>query len=522
VSESARAPASAIIGIDVGTTAVKVVAFGLASGWRRRAVREYPLLEPEPGWQVQEPETVMAAVFSALAQVVEATAGAEITGLSVSTAMHGLLGLDSSMRPLTPLLTWADGRSVKEAQHLRDSGLAPDLQRTSGTPVHPMTPLTKLMWFQQHERRTAAAVRWWVGLKDYVLWRLTGTLVTELSSASGTGLLSLATRTWNPVALELAGVSSDQLAEVRPTTSTLPLSVTAAAQVGLRPGTPVVLGAADGPLGNLGTNAMSPGVVGLSLGTSGAVRMMVPRPPSALDSALFCYALTEDSWAVGGAISNGGIVARWAGSSLAPDLRGTSDRPSGNSAADERLLLLAGSVPAGSDGLVMLPYLLPERAPLWDPEVPGAYLGLRREHTRAHLARAAIEGVCLQLATIVDRLDALEPVTSVRATGGVFRSALWPQVLAGVLGRPVQVFGSAEGTALGAAALGLYALGHTPRLEDAPLLLIDPGSAEEATFRADAASIETYASVRAAIPRLIHALDDVAEIFRPVTAHRQQ
>src|SRR5688500_13970634 len=110
--------------------------------------------------------------------------------------MHGMIGLDASMRPLSPLVTWADGRSHDGGRELRVKGLADELRRTSGTPVHPMTPLTKLMWFSRHEPHICAAVRWWIGLKEYVLWRLTDSLVTELSSASATGLLNLATRTW--------------------------------------------------------------------------------------------------------------------------------------------------------------------------------------------------------------------------------------------------------------------------------------------------------------------------------------
>jgi gluconokinase len=276
-------------------------------------------------------------------------------------------------------------------------------------------------------------VRWWVGLKDYVLWWLTGTLVTELSSASGTGLLDLAARTWDPRAVSLAGISVDRLPPVRSSTATLGLSTELAGRLGLRPGTPVVLGAGDGPLGNLGTGALEPGVAGLSLGTSGAIRMVVPRPQVDPGGTLFCYALTENAWVVGGAVSNGGIVVRWAGQALAPDVA----EKAGGAHADEALLDLAASVPPGNEGLVMLPYLMAERAPLWDPDLPGACLGLRRRHTRAHLVRAAVEGVCLQLSTILANLDRIEPVTSLRVTGGAFRSPLWREVMAATLDRPL-------------------------------------------------------------------------------------
>jgi gluconokinase len=360
-----------------------------------------------------------------------------------------------------------------------------------------MSPLAKLIWFHERAPETAARVRRWVGLKDYVLLRLTGELVTELSSASATGLLSLQTRDWDPELLALAHVDADRLPPVRATTDALPLT---AGVPGLAAGTPVVLGASDGPLGNLGTGALGRGVAGLSLGTSGAVRMVVDAPRADPAGALFCYALTADRWVVGGPVSNGGIVARWAGEALAPDLDG-----------DAALLELAASAPPGADGLMMLPYLLPERAPLWAPELPGAYLGLRRHHTRAHLARAALEGVCLQLALILDRLDAIEPVTEVRVTGGAFRAPLWRDVLAATLDRPLVAVGDAEGTALGAAALGLLALGRADSLEAALALLPSPSMSEP--IAPDPELARTYAGARAALPELIRGLSAVADLL---------
>lgn len=506
-------PGRVVIGVDVGTTAAKVAAFGINSPWRHVAVREYPLLEPRPGWQVQDPETVGAATLSALADAVAAARGAHVLALSVSTAMHGLIGLDARMVPVTPLLTWADARSTPQANRLRESGDAAWVHQTTGTPVHSMTPLTKLMWFAEHEPETLERVHWWVGLKDYILWRLTGTLATELSSASGTALLDVRSRTWSERVTDLVGVPLDKLPEILPTTASLGLTRAVAARVGLPVNTPVVVGAADGPLGNLGTGALGDGVVGLSLGTSGAARMLTPAPPEDLDPSLFCYALTADAWVVGGAVSNGGVVVRWAGASLAPDFHVTAeDGPHQN--VDERLLELAARVPPGSEGLVMVPYLLAERAPLWDPEVPGAFLGLRRAHTRAHLVRAAVEGVALQLGVIVERLDRLGGVTSVRATGGAFRSPLWREVLAAVIDRPLFTVGAAEGSALGAAALGLFALGQADSLEGALALVQSPAESDAELVAADAELVATYAAARARLPWLVDSLGAVADLFR--------
>jgi gluconokinase len=421
--------------------------------------------------------------------------------------MHGLLGLDAELRPLTPLITWADARAREEARSLRQSGV--DLHALTGAPVHPMTPLTKLLWFSRHEPETLAGARWWVGLKELVLTWLTGTVVTELSSASGTGLLDMATRAWSPEAIGLAGVGTDQLPRILPPTSQLPLAAPAAQRTGLASGTPVVVGAGDGPLGNLGTGAIAPGRAGLSLGTSGAVRMAVAEPRVDNGRTLFCYALTDSIWVVGGAISNGGIVVRWAERSLTPDLQISDD-----ASPDEALLDLAATVPAGSEGLVMLPYLLAERAPLWDPDLPGAYLGLRRQHTRAHLVRAAVEGVCAQMRLLVDRLDDVAPVRSVRATGGVFRSPFWRELMAAMLDRPIEIVGEAEGTALGAAALGLFALGKASTLGAAVERLSRSDSPALPQVQADPQLVATYDRLRASLPELIRELDRVADLYR--------
>lgn len=502
--------AEVVIGLDVGTTATKVVAFQLGSAWRYTAIREYPLQAPQPGWKVQEPAAVSRAVVGALAECVAAVGDAPVLALSVSTAMHALIGLDEHLDPLTSLITWADARSADEARGLRAHDLAMELYRSSGTPIHPMTPLTKIMWYSRREPVFSSRVRWWAGLKDFVLATLTGQMSTELSSASGTAMLDLASRDWNPTAIELAGIRPDQLPPILPTTGSLPLSADVAAQVGLPAGLPVVLGAGDGPLGNLGTGAMAPGVAGLSLGTSGAVRMVVPEPTLDPAGRLFCYALTDTQWVVGGAVSNGGIVVRWAGEVFGRGLAASDDRPH-----DAELLALAEAVPPGSEGLLMLPYLLAERAPLWDPDLAGAYLGIRFGHTTGHFVRASVEGVALQLSTLVESLDRIQRVRSIRATGGALRAVLWRRVLAAALGRPLTVTDGAEGSALGAAALALVSLGRAPDLA-AAVEALGPGREARPLEVPEVASpqeIAYYKGLKATVPSLLAAYDEVSRLF---------
>lgn len=491
-------PREVVLALDVGTTAVKVVAVGVDRPWRHLVEREYPLSEPRPGWQVQDADEVARACLSALTECVEVIGADRVLGLALSTAMHGLVGVSRDDIPTTPVITWADARASAEARALRGTTEGRMLHHTTGTPVHPMTPLLKLRWFGQHSPETTRATARWLDLKAFVVLRLTGRAATELSSASGSGLLDIRRLEWFDPALEYAGTTADRLPDLLSPTATLPLARDVAAATGLPSGLPVVLGGADGPLGNLGTGATRPSRPGLSLGTSGALRMVVHQPPDTLDPALFCYVLTESIWVVGGAVSNGGIVIRWAGELLTP---GIDD--------DAAVLALAEDIAPGSDGLVVLPYLLSERAPLWDPDVQGAVLGLRRRHGRGHLVRAAVEGVALQLSAVLSRLEALHPVEGLRGTGGTLRSPLWRAVLADALGHPIEVVGAAEGTAVGAAALGLVGLGRAEHPIAARDVLADPMQDIPEIHEPDPARVAVYAGLR---ERTVELLDRLAPV----------
>ena len=448
-----------VLGLDVGTTSAKATAYDARGVRVGHAELGYPLDEPAPGHAVQDPVAVVDAAVAAARQV-EAAVG-PVAGLACSTAMHGLVGLDERDRPLTPLLTWADTRAVAQAERLKAEH--PELHDRTGTPLHPMSPLAKLVWFRECEPEIHAAARRWVGLKELVLQRLTGRWIVDLSVASGTGLLELSTLDWAPDALELAGIARDQLAEL--------------VGPGEIVGEGVVAGAGDGPLANLGVGAVAPGVAACSIGTSGALRLMAERPAVDRMRRLFCYALTEDRWVVGGAINNGGVVLEWARDALAPELD------------EEELLQVAAQAPAGCDGLVMAPYLLSERAPHWSAELSGAYVGLRRHHGRAHLVRAALEGVCQQLNLVLESIVASgQEVHEIRATGGFARSPFWRRLLADVLGRPIGFPEHHGGSGLGAALLGMQALGEIESLDVAAGLVrieevVEPDPENAARYR---------------------------------------
>jgi gluconokinase len=481
---------STIIGIDVGTTSAKAGAFD-ADGTETGACEvPYPLLEPEPGWAVQDPRTVVDAVLAATRGAIAGArdAGLEIAGLSFSTAMHSLVGLDAGDAPITDLVTWADQRAAPQAERLRAE--RPELHGRTGTPLHPMSPLTKLVWFHENEPELCARAARWVGVKELVVHRLTGAWVTDHSVASGTGLMNLATLEYDDEALAIARVTREQLPALAPAKHTMSLTAEAAEAIGARADLPLVLGAGDGPLANLGVGAVKPGVAACSIGTSGALRLMVERPVADKAGRVFCYALTEGRWVVGGAINNGGAVLRWAGDALAPEL------------GEEELLELAAQAPPGSDALVMLPYLLSERAPHWSTLPRGAYVGLTRAHRREHLVRSALEGVCQQLALVLASLrDAGNEVREIRATGGFARSDLWRQMLCDALGQPVAFPAGHQGSGFGAALLGMEALGLVASIDRAAeLITIDqlrePDPAAAATY---AAMLPTFEALYGAL-----------------------
>jgi len=448
----AAAVRDVVIGLDLGTTSTKAVAFTPDGSQLAQASHGYELQTPHPGYAVQDPQQILAAAYRAVADVAREVGADRVRGISFSSAMHSLMGLGPLYEPMTPVITWGDTRAAPQAERLRGgvSGLA--LHRRTGTPIHPMSPLTKLIWFREMEPKLHESVAFWVGIKDWVLVHMCGALVIDHSLASGTGLMDIHQLAWDAEALALAGVSPEQLPELVRTRDVLPgLTPEAAEAMGLPETLEVVVGAGDGPLANLGVGAVRPGVAACSIGTSGALRVGVDRPAVDPQGGVFCYALTEDRWVVGGAINNGGATLGWARGIFAPEL---------GEGSEAELLELAARAQPGSGGLIMLPYLLSERAPHWSALPTGAYLGLTRGHRREHLLRASVEGVCLQLALVLQSMRAAGlDVTHVRATGGVTRNDLWRGVLAAALGMTVDFAEGQEGSSFGAALLGMEALG---------------------------------------------------------------
>src|SRR3954467_11103681 len=251
--------ANVVLGVDIGTTSAKAVAFDADGREMGRGETGYPLLEPEHGQAVQDPTVVVEGTLAAMraAGAGARDQGAPIVALSFSGALHSLVGLDAQGGALTPLVTWADMRATEQAERLRAEH--PELHDRTGTPLHPMSPLPKLVWFAEREPHTFAAVTRRAGIKELVVARLTGTWAVDHSIASGTGLLNLRALDWDVEALGSAGIDAERLSPLVPATHRLELAAGAPRDLGLEAGLALMRGAADGPLAKLGAGTGRPG-----------------------------------------------------------------------------------------------------------------------------------------------------------------------------------------------------------------------------------------------------------------------
>jgi gluconokinase len=459
--------ASLMIGVDIGTTSTKAVAFTLDGKVVAHHAVDYPLLRPTTAAAEQDPQQIVEAVLETIrVAVAGAPAGAnEFVCVSFSAAMHSVIAIDAQDLPLTRSITWADNRAAAVAERIKRSAGGDAIYRRTGTPIHPMSPLAKLAWLHEAEPAICAQAARFVGIKEYVFFRLFGTWLIDHSIASATGMLNLANLDWDDEALAVAGVARAQLSPLVPTTHHLQgLPVALAAQLGLPADTPFVVGANDGVLSNLGVDAIGPGEVAVTIGTSGAMRAVVDRPLTDPSGRTFCYALTERHWVVGGPVNNGGIIFRWVRDEFAAAESETAKRLGID--PYEVLTRIAERISAGAEGLLFHPYLAGERAPLWNANLRGSFFGLAMHHRKEHMIRAVLEGVIFNLYSILPAVESLVGTSrSIKATGGFARSGLWRQMMADVFDRDVVVPESFESSCLGAAVLGLYALGRVDSLD---------------------------------------------------------
>lgn len=456
-----------MIGVDMGTTSTKAVLFKQDGTIIASSNKEYPLYTPTPDTAEQDPEEIFAAVLDAVHQVMKESGIPKeaVMFVSFSAAMHSVIPVGADHKPLMRCMTWADNRSAAWSEKLKDELDGHDIFLRTGTPIHPMSPLTKLLWLRHEKAELFNRTSKFVSIKEYIFHKLFGEYIIDYSIASCTGLLNLSKLDWDEEALRVAGVTPEKLSRIVPTTFQIQgMEQDYAEKMGLSPETPFIVGANDGVLSNLGVNAIDPGVVAVTIGTSGAIRTVVDHPVIDPKGRIFCYALTERHWVIGGPVNNGGVIFRWARDEFAASEVETAKRL-GISPYDV-LTKIAERVSPGSDGLLFHPYLAGERAPLWNPDARGSFFGLTLHHQKEHMIRAVLEGVIFNLYTVLLAMEEqIGLPQQILATGGFARSELWRQMMADIFNQPVTVPESIESSCLGAAVLGLYATGRAASLD---------------------------------------------------------
>ncbi|BFH60820.1 gluconokinase [Paenibacillus azoreducens] len=455
-----------MIGIDIGTTSTKAVIFEENGKVVAKGSEGYPLHTPTSSIAEQDPDQIFAAVLHSVKQAMEksGTNPEQIMFVAFSSAMHSVIPVAPDGKPLMNCITWADNRSAAWTEKLKQDMNGHEIYLRTGTPVHPMSPLTKLLWLRHDRPEIFSKAGKFISIKEYVFAKLFNQYIIDYSIASATGMFNLEKLDWDEEALRVAGIGADKLSTPVPTTHAVTgLNPAFAEEMGLLPSTPFIVGASDGVLSNLGVNAIEPGVVAATIGTSGAIRTVVDRPVTDPKGRIFCYALTDKLWVIGGPVNNGGMLFQWVRDEFAASEVETAKRLGIDSY--DLLTRIAEQVDPGAGGLLFHPYLTGERAPLWNPDARGSFFGLTMHHRKEHMIRAVLEGVIFNMYTV---LLAMEEIigcpTKIHATGGFSRSPLWRQMMADIFDQEVIVPESYESSCLGAVVLGLYALGKTDSL----------------------------------------------------------
>ena len=363
--------------------------------------------------------------------------------------MHGAVLLDERGSVVRPALIWCDVRTEKQCRDLTAKIGHERLIQLTCNPALANFTLTKLLWVRENEPENWKRVRSLMLPKDYVRFRLTGELATDMADASGTLLLDVAHRRWSREMLQAAEIDERLLPSLHESPDVCgKISGDGAAATGLRVGTPVVAGAGDQAAGATGMGIVAAGTVSSTIGTSGVVFAATDRP--ALDPRgrvhTFCHAI-PGRWHVMGVTQAAGLSLRWFRDTFATNSSGARE-------SYDQLTAEAAKIPAGSDGLLWTPYLMGERTPHLDSNARGALVGLTASHTRAHVVRAILEGVAFSLRDTFTLFREMNvPVTTIRLGGGGARSPLWRQIQADVYGHAVEIVEAEEGAAYGAAIL---------------------------------------------------------------------
>lgn len=439
-----------LLGIDIGTTATKGILCDPEGHIVAEAEVPATLSSPQPGWAEEAPEewwaNVGIVVRKCLGQAnIPASA---VAGVGVSGMVPTIVLLDEAGRVLRPSIQQNDARSYQEIRDFRAQVDEADVLRRTGSPITQQSIGPKLLWLRRHEPDVMARARYVMGSYDFIAYRLTGNLSIERNWALESGLFDLHREDWDDRLLSLSTIDRRWLGPVRwPADVVGAVTRRAASETGLAEGTPVVAGSADHVASAFSAGLKEPGDLLVKLGGAGDILYCLDRP--VVDPRLFLdYHVIPGKFLINGCMAASGSIIRWFRDQFAPEA---------DYAALDRE---AEAIPPGADGLLLLPYFLGEKTPIFDPQARGLFLGLTLTHRRAHLYRAILEGISFGFYHHLQVLAELGfTATKARVTNGGARSALWKQITADVLGIPLEPVARHPGSSLGAAFIAGMGVG---------------------------------------------------------------
>ncbi|OGO04362.1 MAG: xylulokinase [Chloroflexi bacterium RBG_13_56_8] len=445
-----------LIGIDVGTTGAKTILIDAEGHVLQSVAVTYPMYTPWPQWAEQDPEDWWQAAVRSIRQVLKESniRGNEIAGVGLTGQMHGMVMLDARGKVLRPCIMWNDQRTAAQCEWIMNTVGRERFLELTLNPALPGFTAPKIIWTRENEPEVYAQAAKVLLPKDYLRYRLTGVYASEVSDASGTALLNVSERTWSQEVLHKLAIPPDWMPEcVESPEITGRITQEVADLTGLPVGLPVVGGAGDQAASAVGTGIVEPGLVSVTVGTSGVVFAYTEEPLQDPQGRLhtFCHAV-PGKWHVMGVTLSAGGSLRWIRDTL-----GLSEKyiaTLSNVDAYEILTAEAANAPVGCEGLLFLPYLTGERTPHADANARGAFFGLTLRHDKRHMMRAVLEGVAYSLRDSIELFrDLGVPIQQVRATGGGSRSLLWRQIFADVFGTELVTVNVTESTVYGAALL---------------------------------------------------------------------
>lgn len=456
----------AIITIELGTNGVRVYAFDLNGNIIGSLQGYYPTFHSEPGYCEQDPDQIfitMLYVLKNLLNDVLHPRKIKVACICFSSSMHSLLAVDKRGNPLGNVITWADCRADKEAATLRNSSIGKKIYNATGTPLHPMSPLAKIAWIKNNENDKFKQASKFLSLKSYILQQLTGEYMIDYSIASATGLLNIHKIKWEPDSLKFAGITADMLPDTVPVfTSAGKLNKAYQTSLGLPANVKILVGSSDGCMATIGDGVNSEGMATITIEDSGAVRVMSNKVLQDEKQRFFNYLLTENQYISGGPTNNGGNIFEWFTRQF-----GDFKNPFDMQYSIVELINQASSVSPGSDGLIFLPYLLGERAPIWNANARGVFFGLNIKHEKSHFVRATIEGILYEIYSIGKILEQHRPFSNLSINGSFGTLPFVTQMVADMYNKPVRLRQNYHSVSYGSYLVGATEMGIYPSLDEA-------------------------------------------------------